>query len=374
VDQLTEKLMFTEAEKEKVIEEKESLLSELAALKNQNEARGQTAEEIDSFLKNLETAKETIEVLQSENQELKQNLDQLYQENQGLLHTTNEISEIDQEELTQAIGRASRLENELNSANQIISKFEEKLISGEAITSEQAEIIASIAQELRQPMSSISGYTDLLISESVGILGELQRKFLDRVKASIDRMNQLISDLIQIATLESGNLAISPKTIELTEVIDEAIEMTSAQIREKNIILRVDISPKLPQMHSDQDALLQIILHLLQNAGAATPVEGEILLKAEFSKTSNEDVIEISVSDTGEGIPKEELPRVFSRLYRADNPLIQGVGDTGVGLSIAKTLTEALGGRIWVESDLGTGSSFSLLLPVVTQLAETTGG
>ena len=129
------------------------------------------------------------------------------------------------------------------------------MISGETLNSEQAEIIASIAQDLRQPMSSISGYTDLLISESVGILGELQRKFLDRVKASIDRMNQMIGDLIQIATLESGNLAISPKSIKLTEVIDEAIEMTSTQLREKNIVLRVDISSELPQMHSDKDFL-----------------------------------------------------------------------------------------------------------------------
>jgi signal transduction histidine kinase len=187
-------------------------------------------------------------------------------------------------------------------------------------------------------------------------------------------MNHLIGDLIQITTLESGNLAISPKSVDLTKVIDEAIEMTSSQIREKNILLRVDISPNLPEMLSDQDALLQIILHLLQNAGAATPIEGEIILKAEFSEALDDPIIEIKVTDTGEGIPKEELPRVFSRLYRADNPLIQGVGDTGVGLSIAKTLTEALGGRIWVESETGTGSTFSLILPVATQLVDTSGG
>jgi signal transduction histidine kinase len=367
VAQITNKLEMTQAEAE-------SLRNELAAIKTQDTQQSKVIEDMEQLKKTYEITKETVDELRLENQALKQNLEQVIKENQALIDTPSEDVEKFQEELAQALGRASRLQTELNSANQIISKFEEKLMSGEALTSEQAEIIASIAQELRQPMSSITGYTDLLISESVGILGELQRKFLDRVRASIDRMNQLISDLIQITTLESGNLAISPKSVDLTEVIDEAIGMTSSQLREKNIVLRVDISPELPQMFSDQDALLQIILHLLQNAGAATPMEGEIILLAEFSKALDEDIVEIKVTDTGEGIPKEELPRVFSRLYRADNPLIQGVGDTGVGLSIAKTLTEALGGRIWVESELGTGSTFSLLLPVATQLADTPGG
>ncbi len=374
VNQITEKLMASEAEKDKVIKEKETLKEQIETLKKRSKAPKQMTKEMEALVREFEATKRSLENLKSENQELRQAVDQLIEENQELLYAPNESYEIAQEELSRAIDQAARLQTELESADQVISKLEEKMTSGETLNSEQAEIIASIAQDLRQPMSSISGYTDLLISESVGILGELQRKFLERVKASIDRMNQMIGDLIQIATLESGNLAITPKSIELTKVIDEAIEMTSTQLREKNIVLRVDIPPELPQMHSDKDALLQIILHLLQNAGMATPVEGEISLKAEFSKTSNEDVIEIKVTDTGEGIPKEELSRAFSRLYRADHPLIQGVGDTGVGLSIAKTLTEALGGRIWVESEPGVGSTFSLLLPVITQLTETPGG
>ena len=119
-------------------------------------------------------------------------------------------------------------------------------------------------------------------------------------------------------------------------------------------------------MHTDKDALQQILLHLMHNAGAATPAKGEILLMAKMYDKTQDDVILLSVTDTGDGIPKEDLPRVFSRLYRADNPLIEGVGDTGVGLSIAKTLTEALGGRIWVESSKGSGSTYSVLLPVTS--------
>jgi signal transduction histidine kinase len=197
----------------------------------------------------------------------------------------------------------------------------------------------------------------------VGILGALQKKFLERVKASIDRMNHLIDDLIQISTIDSGSYLFTLQPLELLEAIDTAIEATSTQFREKELSLRVNIGSGLPKLHTDKDALQQILLHLLQNAGTATPSNGEIFLTAKIYEKSQDDVILLSVTDTGEGIPKEDLPRVFSRLYRADNPLIQGVGDTGVGLSIAKTLTEALGGRIWVESELGSGSTYSVLLP-----------
>jgi signal transduction histidine kinase len=294
---------------------------------------------------------------------------------QGISSTPDDTSEDITSELNRSIEQINTLQTELNHANQKANAFEDRALSnGDALSNEQAEVIASIAQELRQPMSSISGYTDLMINESVGILGALQRKFLERVKASTDRMNHMIGNLIQITTLESGNLSLTPQTIELMDVIDEAIEVTSAQFREKNITLRVDLPQKLPKMNTDKDSLHQMMLHLLQNAGAAVPVEGEIFIKAEASEKKDEEIILIEVTDTGGGIPKEDLPRVFSRLYRADNPLIQGVGDTGVGLSIAKTLTEALGGRIWVESELGVGSTFKVLLPITPQISDTSGG
>jgi signal transduction histidine kinase len=108
----------------------------------------------------------------------------------------------------------------------------------------------------------------------------------------------------------------------------------------------------------------QILIHLLQNAGAATQFEGTIRLKVQTRNEDGMDFILIQVTDSGGGIAPEDLPRVFTRLYRADNVLIQGIGDTGVGLSIAKTLTEAQHGRIWVESEPGTGSTFSVLLPI----------
>jgi signal transduction histidine kinase len=235
------------------------------------------------------------------------------------------------------------------------------------VPADQAEVIASIAQELRQPMSSIVGYTDLLLGESVGILGALQRKFLERVKASTERMGALADDLIQVSSSHGENLNLTSQCVDLNALMDEAVALTMGQLREKNILLRVDIPEKLPPITADKDAMQQIFIHLLQNAGSASRLEGEISIHAALKNEAGQlDYILIQVSDSGAGILQEDLPRVFSRLYRADNTLIQGVGDTSVGLSIVKSLVEAHGGRIWVESEIGKGSTFSILLPVIS--------
>jgi nitrogen-specific signal transduction histidine kinase len=256
----------------------------------------------------------------------------------------------------------ARLQNQLAEANIKILELEKQ--KGSPRSSEQAEIIASISQELRQPMSSIIGYTDLLLGESVGILGALQRKFVERIKASTERIRSLIDDLIQITTIESGLTELKPEPVDLNLVIDNAVAYTSSQIREKNITMHLDLPKSIAPIQADREALQQILIHLLQNAGAATPTEGTVSLRVQTRTDGGQEYVMIQVSDTGGGIPAEDLPRVFSRLYRADNVLIQGVGDTGVGLSIAKTLTEAQHGRIWVESEPGVGATFSVLLPV----------
>jgi len=356
-------------EKNILIEEKINLENEISILEEkviQNEEQREQHNISEETVVSVSVmASETIAELETENKKLKLSLDKSIEAQSNSDNSITELTENHKTELHEAIERIEDLQNKLESNKELLEINLTKIEDGVGISPEQADVIASIAQELRQPMSSISGYTDLLLGESVGILGALQRKFLDRVKNSTDRMNNLINDLLQITALESGNIALSQNAIELTEVVDEIISMTSGQLREKNIALRVNLPSKLPQINSDKDAVQQILIHLLQNAGDASPEEGEIFLKAKTHEEDNDnEYIQIEITDTGEGIPQEDIPRVFSRLYRADNPLIQGVGDTGVGLSIAKTLTEALGGRIWVESEIQKGSTFSVILPL----------
>ena len=265
-------------------------------------------------------------------------------------------------ELKASLQELAHLQNQLADANMKAHEIEKGHVTTKS--TEQAEVVASISQELRQPLSSIVGYTDLLLGESVGILGALQRKFVDRIKASTERIRSLADDLIQITTLEAELNDLKPESVDLNAVIDNAMSYTSTQVREKNISMHLELPKKLAPIQADREALQQILIHLLQNAGAATPFEGTIRLKVQTQNEDGKEFILIQVSDTGGGISSDDLPRVFTRLYRADNVLIQGLGDTGVGLSITKTLTEAHRGRIWVESELGAGSTFSVLLPI----------
>jgi len=269
-----------------------------------------------------------------------------------------------EEQLKATLRDVAHLQNQLAEAQQKVLE-QERGPSGERRKKEQAEVIASISQELRQPMSSIIGYTDLLLGESVGILGALQRKFIERIKASTERIGGLIDDMIQLTTLEVGLSELKPEAMDLNLIIDNALAYTSSQVREKKIAIHLDLPKNVAPVSADREALQQILIHLLQNASAATPMEGTIGIKVLTTVDEGKSYVMIQVTDSGGGIPEEDLPRVFTRLYRADNVLIQGVGDTGVGLSIAKTLTEAQHGRIWVETQPGAGATFCVLLPAV---------
>ena len=229
--------------------------------------------------------------------------------------------------------------------------------------SPREEVIASIAQELRTPMTSIAGYTDLLLGESVGILGAMQRQFLQRVKANVERMGSLLNDLIGVAAIDAGRIRLEPEPIDAVEVIEEAVMGSSAQFRERRITIQLDLDEDLPHIQADRDNVHQILSHLLANASAVTPPGGEVLIGAHMNAEAPDFVL-ISVADCGGGIDPVDRQRVFNRMYRADNPLIAGLGETGVGMSIARALVEAHGGRIWVDSEMGKGSTFTFIIPV----------
>lgn len=338
------------------------LLKQMEAVKADAQAGLAQAENLAEMTRMQEEAQKVIDRLKAENEALRAS--------QGVKAGSKVNTQIEAE-LQSTLREVARLQNLLAEANMRVVQAERG--SSAARSSEQAEVVASISQELRQPMSSIVGYTDLLLGESVGILGALQRKFVERVKSSTERISNLVNDLIQVTTLETGLNDLKPEAVDLNLIIDNAMSYTSSQVREKNISLHLDLPKKLEPIHADREALQQILIHLLQNAGAASPNEGTVELRVQTKSEDGRDYVLLQVSDTGGGIPPEDLPRVFTRLYRADNVLIQGVGDTGVGLSIAKTLTEAQNGRIWVETEAGKGSTFSVLLPIATDKPLTEG-
>ena len=341
------------------------LLKQMDAVRADSQEGLAQAENLAAMTKMQDESQKVIEKLKKENEELRAAKSVVVTSTAAPM-----ASKQVEDELRRTLEEVARLQNQLAEANMRVIEAEK----GTVVThsTEQAEVVASISQELRQPMSSIVGYTDLLLGESVGILGALQRKFVERIKASTERVGTLIDDLIQVTTLETGLNELKPESVDLNLIIDNAMSYTSSQVREKNISIHLDLPKNMSNIQADREALQQIVIHLLQNAGAASPVEGSVDLRVRTQAEAGQEYVLIQVTDSGGGIPSDDLPRVFTRLYRADNVLIQGVGDTGVGLSIAKTLTEAQKGRIWVETQMGSGSTFSVLLPIAKNNARTT--
>jgi signal transduction histidine kinase len=353
--------------------------SELASFKD---SAGQTSRENEQLLAKLNEVTQYAEQEHARAESLAALIttQESIQKTDSALETQNKLlrTAIVAQSLASSDRSVEQLEGELRLALEEISRLK----AGPAITDLGAqsgqdkhypmqveadflEEITGMAFELRQPMSSISGYTELLLGESVGLLGALQRKFLERIKVSIERMSGLVDDLIQAMVMENGEADLNPGLVDLNEVIDEAVADTISALSAKNIVLRVIIPEDLPILNADRDALQQALVNLLQNAGSATPEDGEISLQCRVETKENEPgFVLLQVSDSGGGIPREDYARVFSRLYRDDNTPIPGVGDSGVALSTVKALVEAHGGRIWVDSEIGRGSVFSLLLPL----------
>ena len=185
-------------------------------------------------------------------------------------------------------------------------------------------------------------------------------------------MGGLLEDLVRVAAIDTGQVSLKPERVNLIGVIEEAIMSLSSQFSERELAVQMDMPSELPPVEADRDSLYQIVQHLLSNACQCSQPSTEIVVRSHLEE--HDDLVEglpdylfVSVTDTGGGVAPEDQRRVFQRLYRADNPLITGLGETGVGLSIAKALVEAHGGRIWVEGEMGVGSTFNFILPLSSE-------
>ncbi len=227
------------------------------------------------------------------------------------------------------------------------------------------ESMVNLASEFRTPMTAITGYTELLLGEQAGILTRMQQQFLQRVRANVEQLNHLLNDLNQLAAPGNRRADLSPQPVDPVDIIEEAVMGLSARFRERKLAVQLDLPPDLSPVRVDRDSFYQILLRLLTNAALCSQEGTQVVIRAEeasFSEAGHH--LRVSVIDTGGGIAPEDYSRVFRRFYRASQPLVAGMVETGVGMAVAKTLVEAHGGRIWVESEEGVGSTFSFLLPV----------
>lgn len=243
--------------------------------------------------------------------------------------------------------------------------FDEVRRANEAKT----EFVSFVSHELKQPMTSIKGYTDLLAKGAAGELNDAQCGFLETIRSNVDRMSTLVSDLLDISRIESGRLRLEFKDVSLESVIEEALRALHGQVEAKRQTLKVDVSPGLPLVRGDRGRLIQVLTNLVSNAYKYTPEGGQIEICArscsEDAKAVEQDgVVLCSVADTGVGIAPEDQERLFTKYFRADDPAVRNVKGTGLGLVITKSLVEMHGGEIWVESEVNKGSTFAFTVPV----------
>ena len=334
----------------------QALQQKITSMQKEAEAIEENAQELEKLRTSLENARETIANL--------------------------EIEKIELEDQIKKVGERSfpapdqQLKNELRLALEEIAHLKKNLEESQeqardngGLSEAQVKSISTLTRELRQPLSSMVGYTDILLGESVGILGSLQKQLLERIRVSSERISTLLNTVIKEAAIYIDSLSLTPTAVSLSEAIDQAIPEVREQILKKQLSLRVDLPKKLPNLLIDQDSLHQILLNLLKNATSVTIPEGEIFIRAKsYNELSEQDFGLIQVADQGGGIPKDELPRVFSQLY--NKAKIRGIEDQGTGLSIVKALVEAQQGRVWVDSKEGVGATFSLLIPLATGAEE----
>jgi two-component system phosphate regulon sensor histidine kinase PhoR len=232
----------------------------------------------------------------------------------------------------------------------------------------RADFIANITHEIKTPLTAILGFVETLQDGAIKH-EETALKFLHTIGKHAERLNRLVDDLFTISDVELGETHFLFEKVSLGGIIDSVFSIIEAKAIEKNIGISRDIPEDLPEIRADRDRLNQILLNVLDNAVKFTPESGKISVNAFLQK--ERDAVVVKISDTGIGIPKQEISRLGERFYRVDKTRSRELGGTGLGLSIVKHLMKAHNGKMDIESRLGAGTTVSLSFPVFDVTAET---
>lgn len=227
------------------------------------------------------------------------------------------------------------------------------------------DTIAAIAGEMRQPMSAVLGYTELLLGESVGLLGAMQRKFLDRIRGGILRTETLLQDLLQMSTSEQRKVHRPAEPVDLLASLESALDKVRTSIKDHGTTIGLTVPPDNPMISGDADSLTRALFHLLHNAVEATPDGGRVEIVTDVRENDGGEFIAISITDEGGGIPMEYLSNIFDPRELPSARARRGGRTYGIGLSMVKAICDTWGWRVWAETRAGEGSTFTLLLPVL---------
>ncbi|MCS6870200.1 MAG: ATP-binding protein [Anaerolineae bacterium] len=248
------------------------------------------------------------------------------------------------------LSRRIPYEGPADELGQLIMTFNTTLERLERSFKTQRRFVADVSHELRTPLTTLQGNLDLIKRFGINAAS------LEAIESELKRMTRLVGDLLLLAQADSGSLPLEEKEVDLDTLVIEVYKQ--AKVLTETVKVRLE-PPEAVRVKGDADRLKQVLLNLVTNAIKYTPDGGEVTL----SLTTEGSYAFIRVTDTGIGIPKEDLPYIFDRFYRVDKARERKIGGAGLGLSIAKWIVEAHHGRIWAESELGKGSTFTVQLP-----------
>jgi len=222
----------------------------------------------------------------------------------------------------------------------------------------KAELISTLAHEMRTPLTSIKGYSTALLMEEVTFRPETQREFLQFIDEECDALQTLIHDLLESSIIDAGLLRLEPQPVKLPPLVRNVVDDMARRTQIHRFL--VDLPEHFPILDADPDRIVQVLRNLLDNAVKYSPEGGLIVVRGEVGK----DEVVVSVADQGVGLTPEYLNRLFEKYFRAKSSLGRHVAGSGLGLPISRTIVESHGGRIWAESQLGEGTTLYFTLPL----------
>ncbi|HAV77998.1 MAG TPA: hypothetical protein DCX53_11670, partial [Anaerolineae bacterium] len=233
----------------------------------------------------------------------------------------------------------------------------------------KSEFVSFVAHELKNPMTSIKGYTELLAAGSVGGINEMQTNFLQTIRSNVERMSVLVSDLNDNAKIEANTLRLDFKPVDVPHVLDQALKSTKRQMDDKKQTVDMVVAKELPNIWADDVRVGQVLTNLVSNAHKYTPEGGKIVVGAEattnqWDSEGAKQVVHLWVKDNGIGISIEDQVKIFQKFFRSEDSKAREAPGTGLGLNITKSLVEMQGGRIWFESEYRQGTTFHFTIPV----------
>jgi two-component system, OmpR family, phosphate regulon sensor histidine kinase PhoR len=221
------------------------------------------------------------------------------------------------------------------------------------------DFVANVSHELRTPLTTIKGYAETLLEGA--LKEEVASQFVQVIKRHSDRLEKIVEDLLILSKIESKEFQLKMESLSVSDLIGDVLDFIKEPLNKKKISVSVGELPPTLLVYGDRQYLEQVLINILDNAIKYGHERGRMIISA---TERDQREVEISVKDDGIGIPKEDLLRVFERFYRVDKGRSHELGGTGLGLSIVKHIVQAHGGRIWVESQLGEGSTFYFTLPL----------